>query len=195
MTLDEYKSQIIRLKETFGDKHFPEERIKTLWEKIKTQGFNEFKRATDKIILEKYTPPPASVILESINEFKDRVRKEEKAEVLFDCSWCGQSGFVTARPNESSDNSVAFRCACEWFSFKAKGNFTVWDNAFKSRYYPEFYRFQEWSDFPEKMEHQKTENKNLIKKYSKEIRASLGDKWAELPYDPTERINIEEFTF
>lgn len=192
MMLDEYMTQIKRLIEVFGVKNFPEERISTLWQKVKHEDFMEFQKATDKIILERYTPPPASEILNAIKEEKRNRPQKKWEEVNFDCSWCGQSGFVTARLVENTNHVVAFRCACEWFSYKAKGQFMSWNHSLKDKFFPEFYRFQDWSDRPEKMEHfndpsGETQRK-LATKYAPEIMEMLKGI-GRLPYDPNERIN------
>lgn len=57
MTAYEFDTQINRLKDVFGDRHYPDERVKLLWRAVSDYPGKWFSKTVDKFIGECRQPP------------------------------------------------------------------------------------------------------------------------------------------
>ncbi len=116
MTKEEFGREIDRLRDVFGDAKFSEERIKTLWEKLKFTEGKVFEKAITHLILESKFCPNFSEIKHAISIFSERIRdqrKEIETEIQRYCSWCGNSGFVHLIHKRDLYKEV-MRCQCQY---------------------------------------------------------------------------------
>jgi hypothetical protein len=151
MLKDEYLKQVERLKDAFGEKGFTNEKIQTLWERIKDADPGVWEKVVTNEILNNYNPPPLSVFVNAVKIHS--YSREEKATFNFDCSWCGQSGAV-AVINKKTNYKAAFLCTCEWFKDKLKTSMLIpWEDEYRLNWEPEFYCFQNPGEKPYKIVH------------------------------------------
>lgn len=117
MKYDFFEGQINRLKETFGDKNYNQERFTIFWNNFKFELDGTFEKAVTSLIANsKYAP--------LLNEIKEAVflarpyfkpsnnQKEDPTDpVKYDCDYCKDTGFyLCTKPD--SDGLWAFRCHC-----------------------------------------------------------------------------------
>ena len=57
MTKNEFITQINRLKSVFGDRSYPDERVKIIWDKFSCVNDAEFSDCVSKLISENRMPP------------------------------------------------------------------------------------------------------------------------------------------
>lgn len=168
MNKELFLNQIQRLSDIFGEKYFPAERIEVTWNKCKHEEDEQFVRAVNKIILDKIHVPSANEIISyTINE--RTLKTKPVVEFKFDCSWCGQSGFVTAKHKNNKPGDYAFKCKCKLFSSRARGTFPEWSSDWAFDLVPDFYCFQNPGENPYKIEHKTYEatpdQKELLKSF------------------------------
>lgn len=129
MTKEEFQNQVIRLRNVYGDKYFPEERVSIFWNKLKFTKAETFERMVSLLIAECVSAPMLQKILEAKRIFgDDSVSREsainEKRRVSANCSQCGKMGYVLAK-HLISGNEYSFRCSCSIAEFMNL-NYPVW---------------------------------------------------------------------
>ena len=109
MTQQEFQSQVERLKSVYGDRAYPDERVKLLWSAAGSLPGDWFRRTVDSLI---------SDFQEAIGAERERVWRSQKAAQLSAkvmdfarCSWCGGNGVVLAR-RKDDHTPWAFKCRC-----------------------------------------------------------------------------------
>lgn len=195
MQRKEFEEQIDRLVDTYGEKNFSVERVKILWEKFKFEKVDYFRNAVSNLIAENFTAPPASKISVAIQALKESNTLKERKTYDWDCTWCGQSGFVIVGHIETGHVGV-LKCKCEFADLHAKARINVFD----TKLYPtEEYACKFWSmdlgsyEGPKKMMHNTSdeEGKRLAKKYYPILKEMLFSTSKSLPYDPKLRESAE----
>lgn len=76
-----FHEQIKRLKATFGESHYPEERVNLIWKFVEHEPIEWFKRACDFFISESRTSPLLPQFRENLYSNRPRKEKERSAEV------------------------------------------------------------------------------------------------------------------
>lgn len=107
----EFTTQIDRMKDVYGSKYFPPERVAVLWLEVKEKSGPVLKDVVTKLIIEQYSVPPVSKIIEAMNYFTTRIA-HSKHSGNPDCEDCLGSGFITAWEREPPHCEPAFRCSC-----------------------------------------------------------------------------------
>src|SRR3954462_10986965 len=78
MNLQEFDSQVNRLRDTFGDRSYPDERVKIIWREVQSLGRAWFERTIDRLIGEFRKAPMLPDIRFLIAEERERHRQTEK---------------------------------------------------------------------------------------------------------------------
>lgn len=111
-----FQAQIERLRLTYGQNAYPEERIKMLWKSFNLKMDEEFKEVIDWLICNKRTAPMLAEFREGFEQVKkgeDRsyvYLKSQKSKTF--CGPCGGDGLVYLIKKETGSR-YAFRCNCE----------------------------------------------------------------------------------
>jgi hypothetical protein len=123
----EFDLEIKRLAECFGEKHFPRERLRLIWNGVATLSATGWRKVVDKILLTSRTAPMPNEIIELARaiereEFASTVKGAANAifaEILPKdmprpkrCPHCNDSGLVSAI-RRGTNYSFAFRCPDE----------------------------------------------------------------------------------
>ena len=118
MTQQEFQSQVERLKSVYGDRAYPDERVKLLWSAAGSLPGDWFRRTVDSLIGGMRQAPVLSDFQEAIGAERERVWRSQKAAQLSAkvmdfarCSWCGGNGVVLAR-RKDDHTPWAFKCRC-----------------------------------------------------------------------------------
>ena len=189
MQYAEFEVEINRLRSVFGDKAMPDEKVKIIWERVKNFPQSSLTKSVDVVIAEDHRPT-----LSNIGAYLGSNPEVEKAKALanWDCSHCGQSGFVEAT-NRYTKNKTAFKCSCVFGIQIQSKRIPEWHQDFSIHFIPDFYNFNELdSSKPKKIMHEKNtpeRAKKLAEVYLPGIR-SIFRSWEKnnLPYDQNERL-------
>jgi hypothetical protein len=196
MKKEEFLEQIERLQEVYGEKSFGQERSQILWEKFKFEKVEYMRAAISNIIAETFVAPAASKIYAAIQSAKETTAFKEKKTYNWDCSWCGQSGFVEVF-HIATGYGGALKCKCEFGDLHAKAPIKIYDTNLypQTEFACKFWDMDVGSyDGPKKMFHTFSEDqgKLLAAKYYPIIKERLAVTFKKLPYDPNERISGDE---
>lgn len=191
MTKDEFLEQVDRLKTVYGEKSFPEERVKVFWDMFKVENKNVFERAVSNIIAQSYVAPPADKIRIAVTELREKLIQKNRQEYNWDCSWCGTSGFVIVVSQDDPLKEVCMKCKCEFADLFARVRLDTYDPEKMLNIHCKF-----WSDSasisgPIKIQHNTDlENvKRLANKYALQISKIVRNFGAPLPYNQNEMIS------
>lgn len=118
----EYIPQIERLKEVFGDKAYPEERVKSLYNAVRGLTLQNFTKIVTDLIDSKRQAPLKPDFQEAARKYladnENRIRAEMEARWAGRaCRWCGNSGAVFLT-RKSNGHEFAVTCSCEWGRFE-----------------------------------------------------------------------------
>ncbi len=95
---EQFQLQIDRLSDTFGDKHFPEQRVLMIWEVVEGLDYGSVIALTDGFIRASKFAPLPSDFSEAAKDFKRSSRRYALGEIqpqeIARCLDCGDSGFV-----------------------------------------------------------------------------------------------------
>lgn len=195
MKKEEFLEQIERLQEVYGEKNFGQERSQILWEKFKFEKVEYFRNAVSNLIAESFTAPPASKISIAVQALKESSSVKERKTYNWDCTWCGQSGFVIVGHIKTGYVGV-LKCKCEFADLHAKANI----NSFDPKIYPpEEYACKFWDadhgsyNGAKKILHNLSEEngKLLAEKYYPLLKEKIFFTFKSLPYDQNERLHVE----
>ncbi len=103
---EQFNLQIDRLVDTFGDKHFPEQRILMIWEVVEGLDYNSVIALVDGFIRGSKFAPLPSDFSEAAKDFKRTVRRYSLGEIqpkeLAQCRDCADSGFIRLERRENA---------------------------------------------------------------------------------------------
>lgn len=129
MMQQEFMIELDRLKSVYGEKAYPEERVKILWNEFKTYEIARFKKAVDFLVAENFNAPPISKIRDAMF-YTPNASSALKQAPDYDCSWCGQSGVVTVF-RKKDRAKFTLRCPCDDFGKQKHGErIPVWKESF-----------------------------------------------------------------
>lgn len=103
----DYKKQIARLQDCFGEKKFPPEMVRTMWYRLKAFNEKVFEMAIDTLVCEAKFPPKLSEIIDHCNQAKSRIAK--RVENRPDCLDCDGNGIIFCVSKENGCE-YSFRC-------------------------------------------------------------------------------------
>lgn len=193
MLLNEFNEQVDRLKTVYGEKAFPEERVKVFWDMFKGENKTVFERSISNIIAKSYTAPPADKIRIAVTELREKLIQKNRQEYNWDCSWCGTSGFVIVVSQDDPLKEGCMKCKCEFADLFARARLEVYDPEKILNIHCKF-----WSDTasisgPVKLYHDPDPEKakTLANEYAPKISEIIKRFGRPLPYDPTKTISEE----
>lgn len=147
MQSGEFNEQINRLKTTYGDKNYPDERITAIWNETRNLDFYEFENVITRIIgAERYAPMVDKIKeyisgYQKLNYEQQKMRMEEEM-ALNPCKRCGGTGFVIASHRNIPSSDFAFRCSCKAAEFYVSKKIPLWSNSYLQNYQP---KYEDWS--------------------------------------------------
>lgn len=121
MERHEFESQIERLKNTFGDRPFADERIKLILTAVKGMSGEWFRYLTDAMIISRSTsnaPLPkdfAEAVSDELQQYREEKRKDSVTaweDLNYKCDYCRDTGVYLCTSNAQA-GLWAFRCHCE----------------------------------------------------------------------------------
>jgi hypothetical protein len=71
MNMAEFDTQISRLKNTFGDRAYPDERLKLIWREVREFSSGWFEKLVDRLICDSRLPP-------LLPEFRNEISRERE---------------------------------------------------------------------------------------------------------------------
>lgn len=111
MKINEFDECMTMLKEVYGEKYYPDARIRILWENLSEINFEVFKRAIKKILVSERFPP----MLEDISKYvSDDFKLNENNSAYsnnFGCYVCSDNGFFYVHSKNGSSSIAA--CSCQ----------------------------------------------------------------------------------
>lgn len=117
MTPSEFKTGMDRIRNVFGDKAYPEERVDLIWQETRRLTAGEFATIVGELIAAQAAPPLIGKFREAMaymNSKNSGIRKQEREDWRNrqkPCRLCGKTGWVQAE--RVVDGSLyAFRCHC-----------------------------------------------------------------------------------
>lgn len=120
MSPQEFGAQIDRLKRTFGDRAYPEERNRLIYREVKDFDRRWLESVVDGLIANCRQAPILADFAQVISAEKERVWKKTRdagesawvERTSWACAYCCDSGVFLAR-KDSEPGPSAFRCHCE----------------------------------------------------------------------------------
>lgn len=138
MNESEFLLQIDRLKETYGEKIYSNERIKLIWNQLKHVPQKYFENCVSDIIASSPTAPMLPKLQESLSGKTDQIQESKKIEIEFlkekspECRYCGNTGIIYAE-EIGTIYEATFRCFCP-VAEKIGNNWPIWSEQFSFRY-------------------------------------------------------------
>jgi hypothetical protein len=114
MNFVEFGSQMDRLKQTFGEKSYPEERVRLLWSDYGHVPIGVFSDGISKLIKEKRYAPLGDELRDVFSYFSSGSRREEKIKAIKEkgrCGICDDTGSVIKECNDRVFRAA--RCSCD----------------------------------------------------------------------------------
>lgn len=141
MTKEFFLKIINRLSQVYGDKHYPDERIKIFWEWAKNKDHEILQIAVSDLIADCATAPLFSKIREEYLQAQKRLGRDGYLEKWIasqpDCSKCGKNGFIVAI-EKTTKQVFAFKCNFCRIGEKTNPKYPVWLESLSSIYEPEW---------------------------------------------------------
>lgn len=136
MELHEFSKHMERLKEVYGDRAYPEERIKIIWQKTKWRSEKVWEETTKRLIADSMQPPMLSKILEMyaiVQRDFPEIKTDPYAHIRDElrlkaqkpsCTRCGGHGTLVAfkKYNKLQSTSLICNCYCGGLAKKLPEN-------------------------------------------------------------------------
>lgn len=147
MIFQDFSVQMDRLKETFGDKFYPGERMDAIFKLVEILDSKDFDNVVTGLIGRSRQAPLLTEIEESIKGFRkihsERLRREfqEWKATLPMCQKCGNSGGFRARDKIGNPfkYSCWFNCTCTVGQRYGIPECSTWGLKWEPHYDPDFY--------------------------------------------------------
>lgn len=144
MKINEFESQIERLKNVYSEKSYPMERTKAIWNEVRMLDLVDFEQVVTELIgTSSYAP-----MLDKFRTAKQDVLNRNAAERAYrlqnwlasrpECWMCGKSGHVTARKLENNSEYL-FRCSCEFGEKLFSRKIPCWNFQLELEFIPKFF--------------------------------------------------------
>lgn len=105
ITREQFHLQIDRLVDTFGDRHFPDQRVQMIWEVVDGLSYQTVIAIVDSFISEsKHAPLPVDfkkAVRESGHKARQYALGEIQPKEIAKCWDCGDSGFIRLKRKEN----------------------------------------------------------------------------------------------
>jgi len=103
----EFSEQIHKLKQVYGDRYYPDGRVRLIWSEFKHLGAKDFEAGIDKLILEKRQAPLIDEFraVFAISGASGRQARIQQIKAANYCDLCGNTGVI-------SFASKTYRCSC-----------------------------------------------------------------------------------
>jgi hypothetical protein len=108
MNYQEYTDSIETLKATYGDKAYPDPRVKRIWEWAKKTNADLFKQAVNNAIADCPTAP----LFGKLKEFYAEARSKNPSAEKVNCDFCEGTGWI-AHCEADQGVPTAYACKCE----------------------------------------------------------------------------------
>ena len=118
MSQAEFVEQVNRLKNVYGEKSYPDERVKLLWREVSGMGGEWFESAVSQLISNSRYAPLAPEFAPLISDERERVWKLQKDKQAVsplrvpDCEFCSDRSVYLCTRNGDRSAPYAFRCHC-----------------------------------------------------------------------------------
>lgn len=139
----EFKTQVDRLVNVYGEKAYPPERTDQLWYLVKDLPVADFDRIVGSLIADNYSAPmykkfydECQPMLTAIREKRSRELQDRAAETK--CKKCNSTGIVSAFYKPEPRQSYSFRCnACDVAEIlELSQKIPMWSDDRKKEYFP-----------------------------------------------------------
>jgi hypothetical protein len=116
----DFELSAIKLKNVFGDKAYPPEKLRLIWEQLKHYSSSEWQAAVHNLILNHRYAPQMKEIEEALEQSKARSSSTQSDSIIREsiieekngtaCSYCESFGTLVARRKDTPGTPYAFRC-------------------------------------------------------------------------------------
>ena len=118
MTQGEFQNQVARLKDVYGPKAYPDERVRLMWVEVSSLDGKWFEEAVSSLIASARYAPLAQEFSNYIGAERERswkasnVVKMFNREATYSCAECKDIGVFLCVTGDLSQGKFAFRCRC-----------------------------------------------------------------------------------
>lgn len=115
----EFNEQVNRLRSVYGDKAYPDERVRLLWREVGSLSSAWFESAVSGLIQSCRQAPLAHEFSPMISDERERVYRKQKEKELvtreitsYSCEYCKDMGVFLCIKNDDRSVPYVFRCHC-----------------------------------------------------------------------------------
>ncbi len=140
----DFTIQLLRLTETYGDKHYPPERARAIYEEVKDVPVESVEKIVTDLIADRQYPPMRDAFRAAAAGFKGWKQNPDLQRLYSSssCRWCGLSGFMFATKTNPkiSPGRYAFRCPfCEAAEIKVLSTkIPQWSKKYVGEFWPQY---------------------------------------------------------